>query len=236
MKKLLLIFFAFAFLAAKAQTVDEIIQLHANAMGGLENFNKLQSLKITGTMTSMGTEMAITVQIINNKAMRTDIDVMGQKIVSCYNNGKGWTINPFAGKPTATDVTGTDLAEYKSQAMLASQLMDYKARGHQVELLGKENVDGASAYKIKLVNNETGKITNYFIDSTTSLLIRSVGNIELQGMEMEMETTFSDLMNIGELKYNMTRTQTIQGQPFREIKYKIVELNVPIDEKIFEKQ
>ena len=53
---------------------------------------------------------------------------------------------------------------------------------------------------------------------------------------MKMETIFSDLKNIGEIKFNMTQTQFLNGQILRELKFKTVEMNVPIDEKIFEKQ
>ena len=237
MKKLLFVLFAFTFLAANAQTVDEIIQQHGNVMGGLDNVNKLQSLKKTGTITLQGAEFPITVQVINNKAMRSDIDVLGQKITICYKDGKGWTINPFAGISTATDVAGVELAEYKSQTMIASQLMDYKTRGHQVELLGKETMDSITAYKIKLINHESGKITYYFIDSSTFLLIKLITTMQDNvGDETEVVTTFSDLKDIGGFKFNMTQTQTINGQPYRNLKFQTVELNVSIDEKIFEKE
>ena len=237
MKKLVLLFFVFAFITTKAQTVDEIIQQHANTMGGLDNVNKLQSLKKTGTMISQGLELQMTIQVINHNAMRTDLEAMGLKLTICYKDGKGWTRNPFAGDTTANDITGSELSELKSQTMISSQLMDYKARGHQVELIGKEDVNGAPAYKIKLINKENSKETFYLIDSSTSLLLK-LYTIELDnvGDEMKMETIFSDLKNIGEIKFNMTQTQILNGQPLRELKFKTVEVNVPIDEKIFEKQ
>lgn len=236
MKKILLLISVFAFITAQAQTVDDIIQKYSTAMGGLENFNKLQSLKTTGTVTTQGLDLPMTIQVINNRAVRTDIDVMGQKIVNCYIDGKGWTINPFAGITSATDVTGTELSEFKSQSMIASQLMDYKSRGHQVELLGQENVDGAKAYKIKLTNKDDSKVTTYFIDATSSLVIRSISTIDLQGVEMEVQTNYSDYKDFGGLKFIMARVQTVEGQTLREIKYDSLELNVAIDEKIFEKE
>jgi hypothetical protein len=120
--------------------------------------------------------------------------------------------------------------------MIASQLMDYKSRGHQVELLGQEDVGSAKAYKIKLTNKDDGKVTTYFIDATSSLVIKSKGKVELQGAEVEVETSFSDYKDFGGLKFTMSRTQTIEGQTFREVKYDTVELNPVIDEKIFEKE
>ena len=152
MKKLAFLFFVFPFITTKAQTVDEIIQQHSNTMGGLDNINKLQSLKKTGIMISQGVELQMTVQVINHKAMRTDIEAIGKQLTICYKDGKGWTRNPFAGDTTAHDITGAELSELKPQTMISSQLMDYKARGHQVELIGKEDVNGAPAYNIKLIN------------------------------------------------------------------------------------
>lgn len=237
MKKQLLILFSFACLATNAQTVDEIIHQYANAMGGLDNINNVQTLKKTGTLIAQGLELQMTVQVINNKAIRTEIEAMGKKLIVCYKDEKAWTLNPFAGDTTATDVTGPELLELKAQCQLSSHLMDYKARGHQVELIGKDTVDSATAYKIKLVNKESGIVTYYLIDSTTSLLVRLFTITEDNvGDEIKMATTFSDLRTFGELKFNMIQTQTVNGEILREIKFNTVELNVPIDEKIFEKQ
>ena len=235
MKNLLFAISIFSFTLAHTQTVDEIIQNYSNAMGGLENFNKLKSLKLTGTVTSQGLDLPMTVHIINNKAMRTDVDVMGQKIVNCYKEGKGWKINPFAGAANATDVTGTELSDFKSQSMLASQLMDYKARGHQVELAGDEDVEGIKTNKIKLTSKDDGKVTTYFISKENNMLVKSISTREIQGQEFEIETFFSNYKDFNGFKFAMTRTQKVEGEVFQEVNYDGVELNVAIDEKMFEK-
>ncbi len=97
-------------------------------------------------------------------------------------------------------------------------------------------MEGKKTYKIKLTNKDDGKISTYFIDVSTSELIKSVGKVEIQGAEMEVETFYSDLKEFGGLKFVMQRTQTIEGQTFREVKYDSLELNPVIDEKIFEKE
>ncbi|MFI5185403.1 MAG: hypothetical protein ACHQF0_01615 [Chitinophagales bacterium] len=234
MKKTILLFLLLAFMKINAQTADEIIQKYANAMGSLDNFKKIKTAKLTGIANAQGNEFPITVQIINGKAMRTDVEVMGQTVVNCYKDEKGWKINPFAGVPTATDVTGEELNEFKNQSFLASQLMDYKARGYTAELLGQENVDSVKAYKIKLTT-EGDKMDTYYIDASTSMLIKFVGARNLMGQDMEVETYFSDVKDFGNLKFSMSRIVKTGGQTIQEVHFDKMELDVPIDEKIFDK-
>jgi len=129
MKKLFFTLMSFAFISANAQTVDEVIQKYAITMGGLEAFNKVTTAKMTGTLTTQGNVLPFTTQIVNAKAMRTDVLAMGKEVINVFNNGKGWKINPLAGISTATEVTGNELITLKAQASLANNLMEYKIRG-----------------------------------------------------------------------------------------------------------
>ena len=142
MKKILCAILSFAFVSANAQTADDIIQKYSKAMGGLAAFNAIKTMKTTGTFTTQGVDLALTSQIINGKAIRNDVQAMGQTVINSYKDGKGWKINPFAGITTVTDMTPEELIDFKSQSMIANQLMDYKARGHKVELQGQEDVEG----------------------------------------------------------------------------------------------
>lgn len=235
MKKILILLFAFIFIKAHAQTVDDIIQKYSNAMGGLDNFKKIKTAKLTGTAIAQGNDFPLTVQIINGKAMRTDVQVMGQAIVNCYKDDKGWKINPYDGAATATDVTGEELNEFKDESFLANELMDYKARGYTPELQGQEGVDGVKAYKIKLTK-EGGKTDTYYIDPTTYLVIKFVGSRSVMGQDMELETYFTDVKDVGNLKFSMSRKVNAGGQTIQEVHFDKVELDVAVDDKIFDKQ
>lgn len=235
MKKIFVLLLAFAFVKANAQTVDEIVQKYATAMGGLENFKKIKTAKLTGTASAQGNEFPITVQIINGRAMRTDVEVMGQTITNAYKDGKGWKINPYAGAPTATDATPEELNEFKIQGSFISQLMDYKDHGYKAELLGQEDVDGAKAYKIKLTTDDN-KSTTYYIDANSFMLVKTTGMRNIMGQDVELETTYGDIKDIGNVKFSMTRSVKSAGQTLQEVRFDKVELDVPIDEKIFDKQ
>jgi len=233
MKQFIFNLVSFISLSTQAQTADEIIQKYSAAMGGLEAFNKVTSAKMSGNMLSPGSVLLLTTQLVNNKAMRTDIEIAGKKIITVYNNGKGWKINPYTGAETATPISGQELIDAKAQASLANHLMDYKSRGHKVEFTGKENVEAVQCYKITLINKEDNKSTVYFISEIDNLLKKSVSKAFLQGQEAEVQVFYTDFKEINGLKFPMTRTYKTGGQVFREIKYDKIELNIPIDENIF---
>jgi len=235
MKKIIFSILTLAFVSANAQTTDDIIQKYSKAMGGLAAFNAIKTMKTTGTFTTQGVDLALTSQIINGKAIRNDVQAMGQTVINSYKDGKGWKINPFAGITTVTDMTPEELIDFKSQSMIASQLMDYKLRGHKVELQGQEDVEGIKTYKIRLTNKDDNKVTTYFISVTDNTIIKSVSTRQLQGQDIEIETFYSDIKDFNGLKFPMLRIQKMQGQVFQQIKIATIEFNVPIDEKIFDK-
>lgn len=236
MKKVFFAFLAFAFINAQAQTMtaDEVIQKYSAAMGGLDNYNKIKTVKLTGNVSAQGMDLPITIQIINGRAVRSDVEVMGQSVTNSYKDGKGWKINPFQGASTATDATAEEINEFKAQANLASQLMDYKKRGYTVELLGQEDVEGVKAYKIKLTDDNK-KETTYFISSKDFTVVKSISKRDMMGQEMEVETLYSDVKDFGGVKWSMTRTMQVDGQVFQTIKLEKVEVDTPIDEKVFDK-
>ena len=233
MKRFFLALLSFTTLAAAAQTADEVIQKYSAAMGGLDAFNKVTTVKMTGTVVAQGNEFPLTTQMVNNKAVRTDVDVQGQQIVNVYNNGTGWKINPYAGAESATEITGQELIDAKAQASIANHLMDYKNRGHKVEFAGQEDVEGVKCFKIKLTNKDDNKVSSYYISSSNYMLVKSVGLRDMQGQQMEVETFYSDFKDINGLKFAMSRSQKMQGNVFQEVKLEKVELNVPVDESIF---
>lgn len=234
MKILLSFFFLLPILTANSQTADEVIQKYTLAMGGLDAFNKVETAKITGTLSSQGQEFPLTINIVNGKSMRTDVNVNGQIVTNAYDKGNGWKINPFESVTTATALTSPeDLALLKIQASLANNLMDYKKRGHKVELLGQENIEGVNTNKISLTSKDDGKTTIFYIGTADNMLIRTDSKQKIQGNEYDAQTYYSDFRNFKGLQFSTHFTRKIEGNVFQEVTYKDIELNVPVDEKIF---
>jgi len=234
MKKLFFAFLSLVFISAQAQTVDQVIEKYTAAMGGMAAFNDIKTLKMTGTVSVQGMDLPITILIINGRAVRSDVTVEGMSITNSYKDGKGWKINPLAGITTATEVTGAELAALKAQATLASSLMDYKARGHQVELQGQEDVEGIKCNKIKLTSKDDGKVTTYYISVADNVIIKSVTSQQMMGEDHDIETFYSNIKEFKGAKFALTRSQKIEGQSFQDITFSQVEVNTAIDDKAFD--
>lgn len=235
MKKLFFAILSLVFVSAQAQTVDEVINKYITTMGGLDAFKNLKTAKMTGKVLVQGLELPITIQVINGRAVRSDVDAMGQSVISSYKDGKGWKINPFAGFPDATDVTDAELPDLKAQTMLTSQIIDYKAQGHKVELLGQEDVDGIKTNKVKLTNKDDSRVTTYFISVNDNSLVKSVSMRENEGQQIEVETFYSNVKEYNGAKFAMTRVSKVNGDITQEVRLDKMELNVTIDEKVFDK-
>jgi len=235
MKKLILICTVLLSAIAQAQTAEEIIQKFDAHLGGLNKFKNVQSFKMTGNITVQGMELPITMQAIPGKAVRTDVEVMGSSVVSAYKDGKGWKVNPFAGAQEPTDMTDKELADALEQTDAEISLISYKDKGASVELMGKETVQGQETYKIKYTPKSGGVPSFYYLNTATSALVKSSKRTEIMGTEMEIETLYSNVQEVDGLKFYLGMQQTAGGQELQDIRFDKIELNVPINEKIFDK-
>ena len=80
--------------AVSAQTVDEILAKHQEAMGGLDKWNKVKTLVQNTKFTIQGMEIQSKSSILVGKAFRSEIEVMGNKMVQVVEGESGWWIRP----------------------------------------------------------------------------------------------------------------------------------------------
>ena len=234
MKYLFIVLMVFGVNMAKAQTVEDVINKYTLAMGRLESINKIKTAKFSGSLVSQGVAYPLTVHVLNGKSMRTEVIVNGQTVINAYDKGKGWKLNPFENIVTATEVTSADdLAMLKIQTNLANNLMDYKKRGHEVTLLGQEDIEGQKTFKIKLTSKDDGKQTVYYISTTDNMLVRSDSKQKIQGTEYDAQTFYSEIKDINGLKFSAHFVRKIEGIVFQEVTYDKIELDIPVDEQIF---
>ena len=64
-------------------------------------------------------------------------------------------------------------------------------------------------------------------------MIKSIAKREVGGTQYDAETYYTDIEEINGLKFCKHFTTKIEGQVYQEVKYDKIELNIPVDEKIF---
>ncbi|MDB5195920.1 MAG: outer rane lipoproteinsorting protein [Flaviaesturariibacter sp.] len=232
MKTLRLLLFGILTLAAtfaQAQTADEIINKTIEAMGGMEAWNKVTSLRQEGELTVQGgIKVDFVTTVLHNKGMRLDLAAMGLKGYQIMTPTGGWNYMPFQGQTKAEPVTDEQRKESADAYDVQGSFFDYKKKGNTITLLGTEDIEGVDAYKIQVVQ-KNGKTESLFIDPKSYFIIRSVSKVKANGQEMDQTTTLSNYKKLPEgifVPMNITL-------PDGELVVKKVTVNAPIDEAIF---
>jgi outer membrane lipoprotein-sorting protein len=233
----LTVLFALALLLApiaQAQTVDEILAKHHEAMGGIEKLKALNSMRVTGTIgVGPGMEAPFTMERKRPGKSRMEFSVQGMTGIQAFDGVKTWSVMPFMGQKDPEFGSDEENKAAQEDADFDGALVDYKAKGHTVELVGKESIDGADAFKLK-VTKKNGNIEFHYLDAETYLLMKQEAKVKRRGTEMDGETTFSDYKDVGGYMQPYSMESGAKGSPQKQkMTFTKIELNVALDDARF---
>jgi outer membrane lipoprotein-sorting protein len=220
--------------AVWAQTADEIIAKNIQARGGLDKLKSVQTIKATATM-AMGPGMEAPGLLIQKRGnlARLEFTVQGLTAVQAYDGKNAWQIMPFTGKKDPELMPADEAKEIEETADVDGPLVDYKSKGHQVELLGKEKVEGTDAYKLK-VSLKNGDVLTVYIDADSFLTIKEETKRTVRGTEQVVEQSIGDYKDVNGLIIPFAMESGVKGSQEREkLTISKIELNVPADDSIF---
>ena len=231
MKKFLFSIFAImvvGFSYAQDLTADQIVNKYIDAIGGKAAWSKVNSLVMKGTIKLQGAELGVTSTVVDKKGMRQEFVINGMTGYQIITPDSGWNFSPMQGQKIPEPMTADDLKEAQDQLDVQGNLIDYAAKGHTVELLGKDDVDGVEAYKLK-ETLKSGKEETIYIDPQSFLIIRDVTKQKANGQEVEQKT---DLSNYQKLPEGILVPMSIK-LPFGELVLTEVKVNSSVDPGIF---
>ena len=233
MKNVSILFISFlGFLYSKAQTADDIIKKWTNAMGGGEKLASIKSVYTENELSIMNNPASGKTYILNGKGFKSEIELSGQTIIDCYTVNGGWSINPLAGQPTAVNMPEGQIKLGQLSFDVSGPLYNYGSRGSKVELLGKEDLKGNSAYKIKLTS-AAGTEVVYYISDSSYYIMETVAKMNVNGQDIEITTALSDYRKTAD-GYIMSYSSELDF-PGLTIGFtnKKIEINKEIDPAIF---
>ncbi len=242
MKKILLfIIAAVASISIQGQTADEIIATYFENIGGLENLKKVKGIKMTAEVNQQGMKIPIEIYQMADGRQMTVVNFQGKQIKQGVYDGKDlWSINFMTMQAEKSDAEAT--ANFKLDTNdFPDPFVDYKSKGYKVELMGKETMDGAETFKIKLTKEPItvdGKkeesVSFYFFDTENFVPIAVQSEIKSGPAKgMVSQSTMSDYDEVNGLYFPFSMTQGVKGQPGTPITIKKIELNPTVDDKEF---
>ena len=174
-----------------AQTADEIINKHIEAIGGKEKVGQVKTLYMEGTLDLMGNQAPSVTQIVHGKGYKNEVDFNGSKMVTVYTDKAGWTINPMAGQTEPTPVAEDLVKTSQMQLDATGPLFDYAAKGNKVQFVGRDK----GTYHLK-VSTPSNNDIDFYIDTTSYYITNMVMNMNINGQDLEMSVENSDYKKI----------------------------------------
>lgn len=242
MKKItLLLLVIMGSLGVQAQTADEILETYFENIGGLETLKQVKGIKMSAKLNQQGMEIPLEIfQFADGKQM-TIINFQGKEIKQGVFDGETlWGHNMMTMKAEKSDAETTENMKLNMNDF-PDAFIDYKSKGYTLELLGKETIDGAETFKLKLTKepvtvdgNKEDDVSFYFFDTENFVPIAIQQEIKSgQGKGMISEITMSDYQEVEGIYFPFSMTQGVKGQPGAPITITTIELNPEVDASVF---
>ena len=173
--------------AASPLTVDEIVARHTDARGGAQKLAALQSLKISGKVFfGGGDDLTVTAEFAQVRKrpnqIRTEVTLQGLTAIDAYDGQQSWSVDPFQGRKDPFRTTADEARGLAQDADLEGALIRWREKGNQVSYLGKEDVDGTPAHKLRIALKD-GDVQYVYLDPDYFLEIRRVSERRIRGSE-----------------------------------------------------
>ena len=222
---------------AGALTADEVVARHVEALGGAARLAKIQSVRLTGKARfgfgdfEFAAEWA---QLQKRPGMvRTETTLQGLTAVEAYDGRESWSLDPFQGRRDAEKNSADEAKLMAQNADFEGPLVGWRAKGHRVEYLGTEDVDGTPAHKLR-VTLKDGDVKEIFLDPDYFLEIKEVSTTHIRGTERVTEADFGSFERVEGIWIPFSIEAGRKGRPrSTRITIERADVNVDVDDGAF---
>jgi hypothetical protein len=216
--------------AQSTLTADDIIARYIKTVGGADKIQSINTLRRVGKYTGDdGFEAIVVEESTRPNKVREEFSIQGMTGINAYDGAYGWKIDPFGGKKDPESLSEEELRSIVEDADFDEPLIDYKAKGNKVALVGMDQVEGTDVYKLK-VTLKSGDTRIYYMDTDSYVPIKYETKRIIRGTPQESETSLGDYKQVGGwfLPFSMEiRQKGSSGS--QKITFDKIEFNVPID-------
>lgn len=241
-RSLLLTLFLFTVLGAtNAQTVDEILAKYYENTGGIDNWKKIQSIKMSAKLNQGGIEIPLTIVRLKDGRQATSFTFQGKELrQNVYDGSVLWSTNFMTMKAEKADAETLEI--FKSNlGDFPDEFLNYKSNGYKVEFLGKETIDGTEAFKVKLTKKPitvdgklTDNITFYYFDAENYVPIMTESEVKVgPNKGIIAQSKMSDYQDVNGYLFPFSLAEGAKGGQMQGITITAIEVNPKVDEASF---
>ena len=222
--------------SAFSQSVDEIVEKHVAARGGADKLKAITSVVQENSLSVQGMDIPMKITTVTGKGLRQELEVMGNQMITAVDGEAGWVVMPamMGGSGSPEDMNADQLKGAKAGLDPTGGLFNYKEKGSTIELVGKEKVNGADAFNLK-VTSKDGYTSNLLIDATTYLLSKTVATTSQAGQTFTQEMWFTNYKDVDGIKFAHTSEMTSPMGGTMTLTTNKVIVNGTVDPAIFKK-
>jgi hypothetical protein len=221
-------------------TIDEIIDRNTKAMGGRAAIEAIHSIEVSLHISDPGVEVDGIYYAARPGRMRIDVSVAGKHVFTeAFDGQRGWEWDGKESKACSSKAT----AALEHGVELPGKLFglhELKQRGHQIELVGREKVEGINYYLLAVTLRD-GYRTTLYVDPTTWLNTRRRDfrplHVDIDPTPTTIEQRSSDFREISGVRFAFAGSETDlkTGKVLETSRIKSIKINPLIDPSFFEK-
>lgn len=217
--------------AAAAQNLDAVVAQNLNARGGIGKIKAVRTVRMTGSLEA-GPDIsaAFALELKRPRSMRAEFRFRDVTVLTLFDGAAGWR---KIGDREAEQMSAEESRQVEEQADLDGPLVDWKAKGHAVELVGKDKLDGGDVWKLRVVLKDATERT-LFLDTRSGLEIKSESKRSIRGQDVLFESRFSDYRASGGLQVPFSvESGPVGGAQRQKMVFDTIEFDAPIADARF---
>ena len=213
--------------------LEDVVAKCIEASGGQKAYKAVNTLKITAKMHVQGMELPIIAYVKRPLMGRIEVIFQGMKIITAFNEATGWSINPMQGETEAKKMPEDIYVRLKEGLDIDHDFIDYQQKGHTLELMGKEELDGTPVYKIKMMK-KSGNLKYMFIDAEYFLVVKQISKVKRGENEFESEEIMGDYREVAGIMMAHSTETKVNNKTVEQSTIEKVEVNLPLDDELFQ--
>lgn len=162
-------------------SADDVVERFIEYFDGSRTLAQIRTIKQTGRLIEDGRSYPMVIYHQRPNLYRIEWRVEGDRLsVQAFDGTKGWSVNIprwEIGSPEKIFLPLSEMSTEDGARVLEDEvdfegaLVNYQAKGHKVELVGLQDVDGISTYHLQ-VTLPSGRIQDWYLDQHNFFVVK----------------------------------------------------------------